>query len=326
MTRDADIAFCCVADERYFLGAVGLVNSLRLVGHDEPILLLDCGLRPEQREALATEATITPAPADVPPWLLKAVIPLSRGPAVSVLVDSDIIVTRSLAPLLDRADDGRIVAFRDRQQRFFGEWGELTGAGPAQRRPYVSSSLVIAGGEPGRRTLELLDELRSRVDFELTLWRRNVRDYPFLYADQDLLNAILATRIDPARVDALEQRLAATPPFRGLRVVDPASLRCRYRDGAEPYAVHQYMRKPWLEPTFDGVYSQLLRRLLTADDVAVRVPGEWLPERLRADRAGRLERARINARDFLRWHFGDRLPRPIAVRLEDRRHRREAWR
>ena len=319
-------AFYCVADASYFLGAVGLVNSLRLVGHGEPVLLLDCGLRPAQREALAAEATITPAPADVPPWLLKAVIPLSRGPAVSVLVDSDIVVTRSLTPLLERAAEGRIVAFRDRQQRFFEEWGELTGAGRAIRRPYVSSSLVIAAGEPGQRTLDLLDKLRSRVDFELTLWRRNVRHYPFLYADQDLLNAILATRIDPERVDSLEQRLAATPPFRGLRVVDPRSLECSYRDGAEPYAVHQYLRKPWLEPTFDGVYSQLLRRLLTGDDVAIRVPDEWLPERLLANRAGRVERARINARDFLRWHFGDRLPRPIAIRLEDRRHRREAWR
>jgi hypothetical protein len=33
-------AFYCVADERFFLGAVGLINSLRLVGHAEPIYLL----------------------------------------------------------------------------------------------------------------------------------------------------------------------------------------------------------------------------------------------------------------------------------------------
>ena len=52
--RDA-AAFYCVADERYFLGAVGLVNSLRLVGHREPIFLLDCGLDDEQRELLGRE-------------------------------------------------------------------------------------------------------------------------------------------------------------------------------------------------------------------------------------------------------------------------------
>ena len=36
-------AFYCVADERYFLGAVGLVNSLRLVGHDEPVVCSTAG-------------------------------------------------------------------------------------------------------------------------------------------------------------------------------------------------------------------------------------------------------------------------------------------
>ena len=34
--------------------------------------------------------------------------------------------------------------------------------------------------------------------------------------------------------------------------------------------IHQYVRKPWLEATYHGVYSRLLRRLLIADDVAVR--------------------------------------------------------
>ena len=30
-------AFYCVADERYFLGLVGMLNSLRLLGHREPV-------------------------------------------------------------------------------------------------------------------------------------------------------------------------------------------------------------------------------------------------------------------------------------------------
>ena len=70
---------------------------------------------------------------------------------------------------------------------------------------------MFCGGSTGRRVLELLDERQSRVDFELTFWRRNVRGYPFLYADQDVLNAILATREEPERVEALDHRLAATP-------------------------------------------------------------------------------------------------------------------
>ena len=46
-------AFYCVADERYFLGAVGLVNSLRLVGHRSPSICSTAGSAEAQRELLA---------------------------------------------------------------------------------------------------------------------------------------------------------------------------------------------------------------------------------------------------------------------------------
>jgi hypothetical protein len=49
-------AFYCVASRLYFLGAVGLVNSLRLVGHEEPVFLLDCGLTEGQRALTARYA------------------------------------------------------------------------------------------------------------------------------------------------------------------------------------------------------------------------------------------------------------------------------
>ena len=316
-------AFYCVADSRYFLGAVGLVNSLRLVGHREPIYLLDCGLDDEQRRLLEREVELVAAPAEAPPWLRKTVAPLSRPAEVAVLVDADMVIARPLDELIDRAAGGRVIAFRDRQQRFFSEWGDLLGLGTARPGPYVSSGLVFCGGSTGRRVLELLDERQSRVDFELTFWRRNVRGYPFLYADQDVLNAILATREEPERVEALDHRLAATPPFRGLRIGDERTLRCAYRDGAEPYVIHQYVRKPWLEATYHGVYSRLLRRLLIADDVAVRPPQARIPLRMRTGARARIERARVNATDFLRWHLGDRLPRPIATRVEDLRRLRE---
>jgi 3-mercaptopyruvate sulfurtransferase SseA len=53
-------AFYAVSDSSYFLGAVGLINSLRLIGHLEPIYLLDCGLEEWQREAIEGEVTIVP--------------------------------------------------------------------------------------------------------------------------------------------------------------------------------------------------------------------------------------------------------------------------
>jgi hypothetical protein len=317
-------AFYCVADKRYFLGAVGLVNSLRLVGHAEPIFLLDCGLTNEQRDLLGPEVNLVPGPIDAAPHVLKAIAPLRHPADVMVLIDVDMIATRSLEPLIAQAAEGKVVGVRDRQQRYFTQWGELPGLAQARPGPYVSSGLVILGGDLGADVLELFSRHLDEVDFELTFWRRNVREYPFLYADQDVLNAILATRVEPGLTLALDQRLAATPPFRGLRILDAATLACAYRDGTRPYVVHQYVRKPWLEATYHGVYSRLLRRLLLGDGLAVTPPEDAVPSRLRNGPRAGAERAGVNARDFLRWHLGDRLPRPIATRIEDLRRRREA--
>ena len=316
-------AFYCVADSRYFLGAVGLVNSLRLVGHREPIYLLDCGLDDEQRRLLEGEVSIVAGPTDAAPQVLKAIAPVRHPAETMALIDVDMIATRPLTELIEQAAAGAVVAGGSGLDRFCPEWADLLDLGPLTRRPYVSTGLVVAGGDLGRELVRIVDERRDAVDFELTFWRRNVRGYPFLYADQDVLNAILATREEPERVEALDHRLAATPPFRGLRIGDERTLRCAYRNGAEPYVIHQYVRKPWLEATYHGVYSRLLRRLLIADDVAVRPPEARIPLRMRTGARARIERGRVNAIDFLRWHLGDRLPRPIATRVEDLRRLRE---
>ena len=317
-------AFYCVADDRYFLGAAAMINSLRLQGHSEPVYVLDCGLRQDHRDLLEAEATVVASSGDEPPWLRKAELPLSHPARVSVLIDTDMIVTRSLAEPIARAEREAIVAFRDRQQRHFAEWGDLLGLGPARPGPYVSSGFVACGGDSGREVLQLLYARRDTVDFERTFWRQNARDYPVLYADQDVLNAILASTTAREALVALDERLAATPPYRGLTVVDEAALWCRYRDGVAPYLVHQYVRKPWLEPTYHSLYSRLWRRLLIADDVAIRPPLGELPPRMRVGARAAAQRAGTSARDFLRWHLGDRVPGPLAMRLEDRRRRREA--
>ena len=68
------------ATQRYFLGAVAMINSLRLNGHREPIYLLDAGLSDDQRQLLAAEVTIVEAPSEAPPYLLKTVAPLATRP------------------------------------------------------------------------------------------------------------------------------------------------------------------------------------------------------------------------------------------------------
>jgi len=298
----ADTSFYCVADQRYFPGAVALVNSIRLVGHREPIVLLDCGLTPAQRRLLEPEVELVTRPPGTPPWLLKTVAPLERPAAVMVLLDADLVLTRSLGELVDSARSGGLLAFVNPVDRFVPGWGELLDLGPARRGEYLSSAAIVVDLELGERVLGLMEDRQRIVDFELTHWRENVADYPFTFADQDVFNAILSTVVDRRTVTALEQRLAPTPPFTGLKLRDEASLQCAYEDGTEPYLVHHHVVKPWLEPTHHGIYSRLLRRLLIGPDLAVRVPATEVPPHLRSGLRAAALRARVNARERLRWH------------------------
>ena len=135
--------------------------------------------------------------------------------------------------------------------------------------------MLALGGEVGvPRCSSCSTSSRAASTSSARAGARHDEDYPLLYADQDVLNAILAARVGEDRVVALDPRLAPMPPFAGLRVVDERALRCAYDDGTEPYVVHHFIVKPWLEPTHHGVYSQLLRRLLIGDDVAIRVPDD----------------------------------------------------
>jgi hypothetical protein len=287
-------AFYCVSDSRYFLGTVAMLNSLRLLGHPEPVYVLDCGLSAHQRDLLAPQVSLVPAPSDAPPWLLKTAAPLRHPAEVMVLIDADIIVTRSLMELIDRAAQPRVIAIENDTDRFVPQWGELLGLGELRRQPYVSSGLVFMGAPLGRDVLTQMEQLQDRVDFDRSFWRGNDRDYPFLYGDQDVLNAILASRVERERVVALENRLVPNPPFRGLRLLDQATLRCAHRDGTEPYALHNFYRKPWLVRTRSNPYSRLLTRVLLLPDVALRLDPSELPVRLRTGLGGGAARLAVD--------------------------------
>ncbi|MGI8461996.1 MAG: hypothetical protein ACR2OC_10235 [Solirubrobacterales bacterium] len=324
----ATLAFYCVADERYFLGAVGMINSLRLQGHHDPVYLLDCGLRARQRELLAAHVEIVDPPRTAAsPHLLKTVAPLAHPAETMVLLDTDIVVTRPLAELIEPAAEGAIVAIRDNVQRWFAQWGPLLELGETRPGPYVSSGLVALDGELGAETLRLMDASQDRVDFARTYWRGNDPDYPFLYADQDVLNGVLATSVDPGRLVVLDERLSAVTPFAGLEPIDESSLRCAYPDGAEPLVAHFILpSKPWQRPMYHGVYSELLKRALVGPGLAIELPTELVPLRFRDGAAAGFERGRIHARDRLGWRVREILPQALLDRLDDSRRERAAAR
>jgi hypothetical protein len=287
-------AFDCVTDSRYFLGAVATVNSLRLLGHEEPINVLDAGLTPHQREVLEPHVKLVRAPEDAPPWLLKTVAPLAHPADVMVLIDVDIIVTHPLSELIERAAEPKVIAVENDTDRFVPDWGELLGLGPVRRQPYVSSGLVFLGSPLGTQVLSLMGERQDRVDFDRSFWRGNDPGYAFLYGDQDVLNAILASRVEGRLLEALENRLVPNPPFGGVTIQDSRTLRCAHHDGTRLYALHNFYRKPWLVRTRSNPYSRLMTRVLLEPDVRIRLDRSELPLRLRDGSAATLARLAVD--------------------------------
>jgi hypothetical protein len=205
------------------------------------------------------------------------------------------IVTRSLAPLIADAAAGRIVAFRNHADRFVPAWGPLLGLGELERRPYLCSGFLATPRSPGEAVLSLVEERQFRVDLSRSYFGSHDDDYALLYADQDVLNAVLAARVGERNVEALDARLAPMVPFDGLELEDPETLTCAFADGTEPYVVHHSLSpKPWQRPAPEGVYSRLLRRLLTGPDVAIRPSARSIPPTLRSGFAGALARRWVN--------------------------------
>jgi hypothetical protein len=329
-------AFYSVCDRRHFPGAVALLNSLRLVGHDEPIFLVDAGLTAEQRSLLAEHVTLVAAPEHVPIFRLTTFGPSTHPADVAILLDADIIVVRTLTHLVDTARAGRLVGFVNNEpnhDRFFAEWSTTLGLGPLRRQPYLNAGQLIIPATLRRRLLDLLDEGLAKVDPQRIWLQKGRLSEPFYFGDQDVINAILAADVEPDEIAMLEHRLAPHPPFPALRLVDRERLLCRYPDGVSPFLLHHVLGKPWLKATRLNLYEELLPRLLLAPDVALRLEPEQLPLRLREGPLAKVDRRRADAQAFLSQQAVRQLGRfgirtRIRTRLAARRRRRAvvgAW-
>jgi hypothetical protein len=274
-------AFYCVSGRDFFCGAVALLNSLRLLGHDEPLFVCDAGMDADQRALLEPHATIIKAPGGAPPSMLKTIAPRAHPADVMAMLDADVIVTRPLGELLDAAAGGALATFRNDKDRWFESWSELLELGEIPRGHYLTSSALFMDRETAGEVLPLVADRQARVDLERTWTGSGSQADPLYFLDQDVINAAVRSRLDPGRIAEYDARLAPIPPFAGLRLADAAALRCRYDDGTEPYLLHHAARKPWLVRMRSNVYSRLLTRLLLGDDVALRLDPGWLPLRLR---------------------------------------------
>jgi hypothetical protein len=280
-----------VGDANHFLGIVALVNSLRLSGWNDEIVLVDCGLMTWQRRLAEREVTLLPAPASFAPHFLKIVGPMTRPARAMAVIDADIVVTRSLDPLFaEVATCGKLIAVTDALgERFDERWGALLDLGPLRRQPYLNSGFLIAPLELGLRVFRELGSLQERVDVSHSMIGSGKPEDPFYFLDQDALNALLVSRrFGAADVHTLPYAALPHPPFAGIRVADKARLRISVEGPIEPFGLHHIQRKPWLHAVPSTPYSQLLPRLWLAGDLPLRLKASQVPLRFRPGKGGAL--------------------------------------
>ena len=236
--------------------------------------MLDCGLTPASASCSPPEATVVAARrADAPPWLLKTVAPLAH-PAE---VDGADRRRHDRHPAADRADRAAPPRPGGRRSRTTPtasspEWGELLDLASRSRgartSPPGSWSL---GGDTGAEVLRLMDDRQepSRLSSAVLRQRRARLSLSLPRpgrAQRDPLHPGGTRRAGRS----WSTRLAAIPPFAACACSTRRGCACAIADGAEPYVLHHFDRKPWLGPIYHGLYSRLLSRLWLGSDVALR--------------------------------------------------------
>lgn len=267
------MVFYCVADSDHFIGLAGLVNSLRTVGHDETVFVLDCGLTGWQRGLLARTPGIRLERDTVGrhPMLSKTVLPLRYPAELMVVVDVDVIATRRLDGLFGR---GLLLFPDESRDRFEPEWSEL-GFGAPVRHPYLASGQMVLPREGGLELLRVWSEAMGRLASRPDL----LASPAFRYPDMDALNALVGTAIplDSFAVAAVDA--VAYPPF---------------ADISTAYLLHHFMAKPWNGFVPPNAYSRALASLLSGGPI--RVPRWRVPLRVQDKLPGYAGRGYVSAR------------------------------
>ena len=337
---NGEVSFHTTSDASFFVGTVALLNSLRLTGNEGPLVVLDIGLAPRQRAVLAEHCRIIPGPpgAASNPWFLK---PLAADEAAEIVVflDSDVIVTRSLDPVISLAREGRLCAAADPDYlRWFAEWQHLLGLPrPPRRSAYVNAGFVAFSQ---RRRPELLPAWRDACRRALDLRADSALELsglspghragfghpaPLADGDQDVLNAILMSEPAPARTAVLAaSEVAYRSDLGRVHVLDPASLACTNRRRPLSLVHCNGTPKAWESSAWsivrDDAYLQLLRRVLLPQDVALRVEPRDLPVWLRSDAAGHAVRRALEGLHVGLGGLLERLPAGLSSQLRSVLH------
>jgi hypothetical protein len=285
--------FYTITDSAFYVGTVVLLNSLRLTGHDQELVVLDCGLTDAQSESLASVgAALVPAPTDLTSTYLQKPYPAILDPdGVVVLIDSDMAVTDSLNPVIERAERGQLCVFPDHPtdlRRWFGEWHELLALrAPLRRQVYVNAGFVALEAS---RWLWLLERWRELCLHVEALEAESRGAEAFSQHDQDVFNALLMSEVPEGAVVPLP---AYELDLRRVVVEDSDSLVCTFRGERQPIlhlalSPKVWQRGGWKRVGTNAAYVELAPRLLFGADVALRLDPSEVPAWLRAGSGPRL--------------------------------------
>ena len=318
------VTYYTVSDHRFFLGTVALLNSLRLTGNEGELVVLDVGLTARERELLSDHATVfaPPRQVDVHPVMIKPYAHLCHTSGTAVMIDSDVIVTGSLGHVVALARDGQICAYPEQavRGRWFAEWEKTLGLRASLRRDtYVNAGLVAFSTDWWPHFLKRWGEVCERIP-PGEMWGSRS---PFQAPDQDALNALLMSEIRPEGLALLPETEAS---FRGnITVEDIESLVCRVNGDMKTILHYMDSPKPWESSGWLRLastdYVRLMRRLLFANDVPLRLDSRQAPLWLRPGRLGELTLRLLGAGNRGGIWFARKVPGPLQDALRQLRRR-----
>jgi hypothetical protein len=283
MPHQDDACFFTISNDAYFPGLVALINSLVLTGHDYPIVVGDCGLTEQQQAMLLGYGRCRLFKLDPNtvqnPLQYKAFPYLAHTDGVAVIIDSDIIVTSSLEPIIERARNGKLCAFPNPDRRWFSEWQDIFGLSTAPRQQtYICSGFVAFSVSHWPNLFEQWWNACRAIHSHPTYQETGDVSGPTATGDQDALNALLMSEypseaIFVERVDGQVDR----PGLRKVKTVDVGTLACEF-GGYSPVILHAAgVPKPWMRKgAARNTYFVFLHRLLTGPDLQVRPPASML--------------------------------------------------
>ncbi len=321
-----------LADSAYFVGLVALLNSLHVTGNRYELVVLDCGLDERQRAMMRDHATIVPLPPETARRNVLAkpyVDRLTTPDEIVVWIDSDVIVTGSLAPILASAAEGRICAFPvdwpEQRTRSCPEWSTLFSlTAPVRPGTYVNAGFCAFAAGQWPTLLDRWSQLCARIPDGVT-FKGDIASNPLWAGDQDALNALLMSELPDGAVHLLPESEAVFPPdMERVDVVDLERLTCTIGGNAVTMLHYSWVPKPWaprawrrMQRPLRDAYARILPRLAFGDDVPVVLDPDDVPQWLRPGALGATARGGVAVARPLR-----RLGVRAAGRLPARAHRR----